>query len=311
VSIPIENALTEAIAALSGGTAAFSGGAATLSAGAATLSAGGAALSRSESPRLDAQLLLSKVLDQPRVFLMTHPEFLLTDSQYDEFLRHVQQRATGYPIAYLLGQRDFWSLTLSVTSDTLIPRPETELLVELACDFLRSCDFLQSCDSPCVLDLGTGSGAIALAIAKEYKVAKVLATDISLAALQVAAKNAERNRVHNVSFVVSDWFSALQGSFSLIVSNPPYIASGDPHLLGDIRFEPQRALVSPKKGLADLYTIVSHSVSFLKRGGRIMLEHGFDQGELVRGALMDQGFSEVSTYRDGADLDRVSVGVLQ
>lgn len=254
--------------------------------------------------RIEVQCLLQQVLSVQRVYFFSHPERLLTEAEYTQYDELLQRRLHGEPIAYILGEREFFGLSLKVTADTLIPRPDTELLVELALKYLPA-------GEPCnVLDLGTGSGAIALAIAHHCPQAVVLACDASVAALAVAQENARTLGLKNVSFVQSDWFSALNTQkFTLIVSNPPYIVTDDPHLQqGDVRFEPASALSSGADGLDDIRLIVAQAESHLLPGGCLLLEHGYDQAERVRELLTEAGFVDVFSARDLADIERVSGG---
>ena len=256
------------------------------------------------SARIEVQCLLQHALSVTRAYLLAHPERCLSDSEqaaYDELL---QRRLNGEPIAYLLGEREFFGLMLKVTPATLIPRPDTELLVELA---------LQRCEKGGkfrVLDMGTGSGAIALAIAHDCPTAEVLACDASAAALTVAHENALRLGIANAGFVQSDWFSALhEQRFDLIVSNPPYITADDPHLQqGDLRFEPASALASGCDGLNDIRRIVSDAPAHLNPGGWLLLEHGYDQAEQVRELLRKADFKVVFSARDLSGIERVSGG---
>jgi release factor glutamine methyltransferase len=216
----------------------------------------------------------------------------------------IEQREAGEPVAYITGRRGFWSLDLEVTPATLIPRPETELLVELALDRIP----LDKASR--VLDLGTGSGAIALAIARERPLAKVVATDASSDALAVAQRNARHHHINNVSFVHGDWFAPLHDQhFDVIVSNPPYIEASDPHLQqGDLRFEPISALASGNDGLDDIRRIVRDAGLHLVPGGWLLFEHGWNQGDASRTLLRDADFVELSTSRDLEQRDRVSMG---
>ncbi|HET6604023.1 MAG TPA: peptide chain release factor N(5)-glutamine methyltransferase, partial [Xanthomonadaceae bacterium] len=218
----------------------------------------------------------------------------------------LQRREAGEPVAYLVGRRPFWTLELQVTPDTLIPRPETELLVELALERI------DAAGPEKVLDLGTGSGAIALAIASERPRAQVMATDASAQALEVARANARANGVANVWFACGEWYSAVEGRrFDAIVGNPPYIAQDDPHLeQGDLRYEPRAALVSGVDGLDAIRAIVAGAPAHLFPGGRLLLEHGFDQGPAVRSLLEAAGFSDVRTFCDLEGRERVSGGRL-
>jgi release factor glutamine methyltransferase len=254
--------------------------------------------------RLDAEILLSHVLDKPRSWLIAHADDTLLPDYAVAYALLLEQREAGEPVAYITGRRGFWSLDLDVTPATLIPRPETELLVELALERLPT-------DRPChVLDLGTGSGAIALAIARERPAAQVTATDASGDALVVAQGNARRHHIGNISFVHGDWFAPLGDKrFDVIVSNPPYIESSDPHLQqGDLRFEPMSALASGIDGFDDIRRIIRDAGLHLLPGGWLLFEHGWQQGDTARALLRDAGFVELSTVRDLEDRDRVSLG---
>lgn len=259
----------------------------------------------SSSARLDAEVLLAHVLMKDRSFLYAHPDELLTQAQWQTFQRLISQREEGVPIAYLTGTREFWSLSLKVSEDTLIPRPETELLVELTLKLLANETNAQ------ILDLGTGSGAIALACASERPHWQITACDCSPGALQTAEENAARLNLSNVYFYHSDWFEKIaeQPQFDAIVANPPYIAADDPHLIkGDIRYEPQLALVSGEDGLVALKHIIKHSLARLKPGGLLLLEHGFDQKSAVTSMLKDYGYIEIQCWQDWQGNDRVSGG---
>jgi release factor glutamine methyltransferase len=255
--------------------------------------------------RIEIQCLLQYVLGVQRAFLLAHPEQILNDAQLLAFDALLERRRRGEPIAHLLGEREFFGLNLKVTPATLIPRPDTELIVELALDRILQAQPLR------VLDMGTGSGAIALAIAKNKPNVEVVAVDASLEALAVAMENARTLDIHNVSFMQSDWFSALDGQrFELIVSNPPYIASDDIHLSqGDLRFEPLSALASGADGLDDIRRIISAAPQHLTLSGWLLLEHGFDQAESVRDLLTQRGFVEVFSEKDIAGIERVTGGV--
>lgn len=262
------------------------------------------ALLDSDSPRLDAEVLLACVLQQSRSHLLAWPEKRPTGAQHAAFRQLLQRRRNGEPVAYLTGEREFWSLPLAVTTDTLIPRPETETLVELALEKIPT-------DSPqLVVDLGTGSGAIALAIASERPRATVIATERDAAALAVAKGNAQSLGITTVSFRSGHWCEPLDDlQANLIVSNPPYIATTDPHLTqGDVRFEPRGALAAGPTGMDDLTAIAACACRHLKPGGWLLMEHGFDQGESARQLLEDKGFSQVSDHSDSASLARVIAG---
>jgi len=258
-----------------------------------------------EHPRLDAELLLCHALGRERSYLRAHPELQPEAAQARAFETLVEARARGEPIAYLTSKREFWSLPLSVSPATLIPRPETERLVELALERIPRDLQLR------VLDLGTGSGAIALAIAKERPLSRVSATDKSTAALEVAMGNAKSLGISNVEFIQGDWFAPLLSQrFYLIVSNPPYVRQGDPHLgEGDLRFEPQTALVAGPGGLEDLQHLIREAPAHLEPGGSLLLEHGLDQAAEVRELLRANGFQQVETWRDLSGHERVSGAV--
>jgi release factor glutamine methyltransferase len=254
--------------------------------------------------RLDAELLLAHALGVSRARLYAWPEHEPEAAERDAFERIVASRARGEPIAYLTGRREFWSLDLAVTRDVLIPRHETELLVELALERIPRDRAVR------IADLGTGSGAIALAIACERPLARILATDASTAALDVARVNAERLGIGNVAFAAGDWYGAVgDAAFDLIVSNPPYIAANDAHLAqGDLRYEPASALASGPDGLDAIRRIVAGAPAHLEDGGALLLEHGFDQSACVRALLDAAGFRDVTSVRDAAGHERVTLG---
>ena len=270
---------------------------------AATLRIGG------DSARLDAELLLAHALGQSRAWLLAHADDVLAVDTSARIELLIAARVRGLPIAYVLGCRGFWSHELEVTSDTLIPRPETELLVELALARI-ACGGIGHDRSVRIADLGTGSGAIALAIAAERPLVRVLATDVSAAALTVARRNADALRLHNIEFVLGDWCAALaEQSCEVIVSNPPYIAQDDPHLeTGDLRFEPRMALVSGIDGLDAIRRIARDAPAHLQPGGWLLLEHGSAQAAAVRELLIAAGLCEVETQRDLEQRERVTLG---
>ena len=254
--------------------------------------------------RVDAEWLLAHSLQTPRSWLFAHSGDAVPAEAAVRFAALLARRQAGEPVAYLTGTQGFWTLDLEVSPATLIPRPETELLVELALARI-----LVDAASR-IADLGTGSGAIALAIAKERLQATVIATDASTAALEVARRNATRNGIANIVFREGDWFAPLAGeTFHLIASNPPYIAEGDPHLdRGDLRFEPPTALSSGEDGLDAIRSIVRDAPARLAPGGWLLLEHGWDQGALVRALLEAAGFIDVETAHDLEGRDRISLG---
>ncbi|POA18072.1 peptide chain release factor N(5)-glutamine methyltransferase [Pseudomonas sp. FW300-N1A1] len=259
----------------------------------------------SPTARLDAELLLAAALGKSRSFLHTWPERIVPSEAALVFAEYLQRRRSGEPVAYILGQQGFWKLDLEVAPHTLIPRPDTELLVETALDLLPA--------TPAkVLDLGTGSGAIALALASERPVWQVTAVDRVLEAVALAERNRQRLHLNNVSVLSSHWFSALkEHRYTLIISNPPYIAAADPHLAeGDVRFEPASALVAGTDGLDDLRLIIGQAPQHLEAGGWLMLEHGYDQADAVRDLLLNQGFEEVHSRKDLGGHERISLGRL-
>ena len=258
----------------------------------------------SPSPRLDAELLLARASGLDRAGLIKHGDECLSCEQVEIFAALLTARAAGTPIAYLLGQREFWSLAFVVTDCTLIPRPETELLVEAALGLIERNAIHR------LADLGTGAGTIALAIAHEHKHLDITATDLSEPALAIARANAARFGLDRIRFLPGDWFVPLAGQkFDLIVSNPPYVAEGDPHLEeGDVRFEPRAALTAGRDGLDAIRRIVADAPAHLHQEGWLLLEHGHDQGAAVRALLADHGFEAVSTRVDLAGLDRMTLG---
>lgn len=257
----------------------------------------------SPSARLDAELLLAHVLGKSRSYLHTWPERELSAEQCQTYAEHLQRRRQGEPVAYILGRQGFWSLDLEVAAHTLIPRPDTELLVETALQLLPATPVQ-------VLDMGTGTGAIALALASERPAWQATGVDRVAEAIALAERNARQLRLSNVRFHQSHWFSALQGQrYGLIVSNPPYIRAGDPHLSqGDVRFEPGSALVAGEDGLDDIRQIIAQAPAYLQDAGWLLLEHGYDQAEAVRTLLGESGFIEVESRRDYGGHERISLG---
>lgn len=254
--------------------------------------------------RVDAEWLLLHVLQQSHGWLFAHRDDPLPPAAADAFDALVRRRMDGEPVAYLTGTRGFWSLVLEVDSAVLVPRPETELLVELALARL-------SADEPLrVADLGTGSGAIALAIAHERPRARMVAVDASVAALDLAARNARRLGLQNVDFRPGDWCEPLRGEhYDLVASNPPYIASGDPHLSqGDLRFEPAMALASGADGLDAIRRIVRDAPAHLAPHGWLLIEHGWEQGAAVRALMQEAGLCDIATHQDLERRDRVTLG---
>lgn len=263
-----------------------------------------AALAQSGLVPVDGRALMMHALGVDRAWLVAHDRDRLSREQADAFFALAKRRRDGEPVAYLTGHREFFGLDLVVTPAVLIPRPETETLVEAALARLPTDRSVR------VLDLGTGSGAIALAIAHARPQAQVVATDASPEALDVARLNASRLGLRNVAFVRSDWYSQLPaGAFDFIASNPPYVAPNDPHLVaGDLRFEPRTALVPPADALSALGTIVARAPAHLAPGGGVAVEHGYDQRPAVRALFDAAGFEDVAELRDLAGIDRVVVG---
>ncbi|UYI47813.1 peptide chain release factor N(5)-glutamine methyltransferase [Vibrio natriegens] len=257
-----------------------------------------------ESPSLDAAVLLCHVLGKPRSYLLTWPERALEAEQQAQFEALLERRLAGEPVAYIIGEREFWSLPLKVSPSTLIPRPDTERLVEVALDKTFE-------QSGSILDLGTGTGAIALALASEMPKRQVMGVDLKQEARELAEYNAKQLNIKNVTFAQGSWFEpVVPGTkFALIVSNPPYIDEKDPHLAqGDVRFEPKSALVADEGGLADIRYISDIARQYLEEGGWLIFEHGYEQGQAVRDIMLRFGYQQVVTEQDCAGNDRVTLG---
>lgn len=258
----------------------------------------------SPSPAVDASILLCHVLGRSPEHLIAWPDKQLSPQQASQFKEILQQRVGGKPVAYITGEREFWSLSLKVTDDVLIPRPDTETLVEFVVEKFS--------DSPAltVADIGTGSGAIACALAAERPAWNIIATDSSMEALNIARLNASIHKLENISFVHGQWFEPLAGfDFDLIVSNPPYVAIDDPHLAqGDVRFEPEAALVSGKLGMDAITHLALQAGQLLKAGGWLVVEHGYDQQQLVYDCYQRGGFENIVQLTDLADQPRVTAG---
>lgn len=260
------------------------------------------ALQGGESPRRDAEILLGHVTGKARTYILAFDETELTASQAETLAQLLARRVNGEPVAHLVGTREFWSLPLFVSPATLIPRPDTECLVEQALARLPS--------TPCrILDLGTGTGAVALALASERPDCTLTAVDYVADAVALAQRNADNLRINNVSILQSDWFSALgEQRFAVIVSNPPYIDEQDEHLAqGDVRFEPKTALVAGDNGLADLAHIITQGRAWLEPGGYMLLEHGWKQGAAVRELFTSAGYLQAETCRDYGGNDRLTL----
>ncbi len=260
-----------------------------------------------DSAALDAELLLAYCLKKNRTYLHTWSEKRVEENQLNCYRKLIEKRLTDYPIAYLIGHKAFWTLDLLVTPDVLIPRPETELLVEAALERI------ESIRKPSILDLGTGSGAIALSIASERSDAKIIASDFSNAALLIAKKNAQYNSLdNNVLFIESNWFSNIKAQkFDLIVSNPPYIAPDDPHLKQTIRHEPLEALSAKLQGMEGIERIIKDSPDFLKEKSWLIIEHGYQQGREIKDLFVKQNFKRIETRVDLNQNDRVTLAQLR
>lgn len=256
----------------------------------------------SESPKVDAEVLLCEALQCNRTRLITEPTQVLSDVQQRRFADFISQRATGIPVSYIIGHQDFWTLSLEVNKSTLIPRPETELLVELALSVA------EAQEGRC-LDLGTGTGAIALAIASEKPDWQILGTDRIAEAVALASRNQKRNNITNAHFLQSHWFDDLpQQQFDLIVSNPPYVESDSDYLAqGDLRFEPASALVSGGDGLNDIRHIIQQAGDYLSPQGWLLLEHGFPQAQAIQSMMQQAGMKNIDTRQDYAGHDRVTM----
>lgn len=257
---------------------------------------------QTDTARLDAELLISYSTQSTRTYLYAHPETLLTPSQTELLQEILMRRLQGEPIAYILGYQEFWSIELEVTPDTLIPRPETEHLVEWCLENLPAQAPLR------IADLGTGSGAIAIALASERPAWHIDATDTSLPALLVAQRNAARYELRNIDFYHGDWYHALPDhQYGVIVSNPPYISENDPHLAA-LQYEPINALRAQQQGLSEIAKIVEQAHDHLISGGMLILEHGFDQASKVASLLKHYGFDPIQTYLDLAGHERFTIG---
>ena len=261
--------------------------------------------STSETPHLDAEVLLCHCLSKSRSYLRAWPERQPSEAQSQWFWDLIARRCQGEPIAYLTGQREFWSRSFKVSPDVLIPRPDSELLIELSLQLLPH---NQSCK---IIDLGTGSGILAITLAAERPLATVIATDVSSAALNIAQLNAESLAVGNVRFLTSHWFdSVADKNFDLVISNPPYIAADDPHLQqGDVRFEPESALISDEEGLKDIRLLSEQARNHLKPNGLLLIEHGYNQQTQVQAILQTLNYRQIQTHPDLSGNPRVTSGI--
>ena len=258
----------------------------------------------SDSASLDAEVLLCHVLNKARSHLRAWPEKELKTVEHNQLLQLLKQRQQGVPIAYITGKKEFWSRDFKVSPAVLIPRPDTELLIELVLKLIS--------DKPQahLIDLGTGSGAIAITLAAERPDTKVIATDLSNTALNIAKENASAHHIKNIQFIQSNWFDKITScDFDLVISNPPYIAHNDPHLSqGDIRFEPDSALIAKDQGLEDIQKISNHARNYLKPGGTLLVEHGYNQQIAVQAIFNSFAYSNITTHTDLSGNPRVTTG---
>ncbi len=260
------------------------------------------ALQGTDNPRLEAELLLCYVLHCDRVKLISWPDAVVTDLQMAEYAALLQRRVQHEPLAYLVSNKEFWSMPFRVTSAVLVPRPETELLVETVLEQLPN-------TPQTIVELGTGSGAIACALASERANWQIIATDISEAALKVAKENGKALQLPNIQWLQSDWFSAIPlQKFTAIISNPPYLAQDDPHLKNELMHEPRNALVSGTSGLEAYEAIIAKAMDYLEEGGLIAFEHGFTQDKSINDLLMKYGFTQIYSVTDLAGMPRVTYG---
>ena len=261
--------------------------------------------SGSSSPALDAELILASALGRDRTWLFTWPEYQPSFSQIDQFNQMLQRRVLGEPMAYILGEREFWGLSLECDPSTLIPRPDTELLVEIALG-------LGLTKEARILDLGTGTGAIALALASERPNWKISAVDLSTAAIDLAQRNAAKLGIGSVEWYRGSWFEPIEegARFDLIISNPPYVEAGSPWLdRGDLRFEPRTALTSGLEGMDDISLIAKKAQTYLSPSAYLLFEHGFEQADKVKGLLQSQGYQSIKCFKDLSDLDRATLAI--
>ena len=261
-------------------------------------------LVNSDSALLDAQVLLAFVLGKETIYLMTWPERALSTQQKLQFETLIEKRANGHPVAHLTGEREFWSLSLKVNNTTLIPRPDTEVIVEQVLNEIN----LNALSCTTILDLGTGTGAVILALASELPNANCVGVDYSEQAIQLATENRDNLGFNNVTMIQSNWFENVAGKYDVIVSNPPYIDENDQHLKqGDVRFEPLSALVAKEHGLSDIRHISTQAKMYLSTGGCLLFEHGFDQALVVQDILKEKGYVDIKTVQNYASNDRVTL----
>ncbi len=261
----------------------------------------------SNTAQLDSEILLCHVLKKNRAFLRAWPEKKLNTEQILEFQKLVKKRKTGLPIAYLVGIKEFWSREFIVNQHVLIPRPETELLIEFALELIPDNQ------SKSIVDLGTGSGAIGITLAAERPISKIIATDKSIPALDIAKTNAKKHNITNIEFMVSHWLRQFGNEkHHLMVSNPPYIAPQDPHLQqGDLRFEPPIALMANRQGLNDIFEIVKTAKNFISAGGYLLIEHGYNQKQQVQSIYEKCNYTNIASHHDLAGQPRITLGQWQ
>ena len=261
---------------------------------------------RADNPHQEACLLLAHSLGKSKEFIIAHSDDPLGDAIFELYLNYLSRRVEGEPMAYIQKQKEFWSLDLKVSPGVLIPRPETELIVEITLELLTNKDQVT------ILDLGTGSGCIALALAKETPNAIITACDNSSVCIDIAKTNAEALGVNNVNFIASDWFQSVEtNNFDIIISNPPYISHDDSEVGYEVeRYEPESALFSRKQGLADLFHIIEHAPNYLSSGGVLLLEHGYQQGSDVRAHLSHCHYNNIHTTLDMQQHERVTQGTI-
>lgn len=259
--------------------------------------------------KFESEIILAHVLRVNRAYLHTHPERELTQKEYDKFFNYIQARKKGKPIAYIIQKKEFWSIELKITEDTLIPRPETELLVETILERFNQTQIQSKSKVYRFLELATGSGAISIALAKNHPNFEIIATDISEKALEVARENQKNHHIKNIKFILSDWFTEINTAerFDAIICNPPYIAGNDPHLSeGDLRFEPKMALTPGKTGFEAIAYIINNAKKYLLPSGWLFLEHGYDQGQKVAELLLENNYYQINTKKDLKNLPRVT-----
>ncbi len=255
-------------------------------------------------PQFIIEDLLLWVIDKNKAFLITNPDYVLTDKQYQDFIDGIQKLKNKIPLAYITGKQAFWGREFLVNCHTLIPRPDSECMIDAVIDFVNK----NSVTAPKILDLGTGSGCLAITLAKELPNSQVVAVDFSLNALELANKNAKNLSVDNCVFIHSDWFDKISDLFDIIISNPPYIAPNDKHL-DDLVAEPITALVAKDDGLADIYHIIKHAKNYLHNQGILLIEHGFNQTKQVQDIFCQFEFGDIDTIKDYGGNDRITKGI--